>query len=72
MTDIPVRTSLQRAPRNPLSPEQVKHMAQRAYHEHGVVVFVLKDIPNDFDRQYVTNLANKQFGKPMKKNGGSR
>ncbi len=72
MTDIPMRTSLRNAPRNPLSPEQVKHMAQRAYHEHGVIVFVLKDITNDFDRQYVTNLANKHYGKPMKKAAGSR
>ena len=53
--------------RSPLDEDELRRMAAAAWHKHGIVVVDPNKIANDFDRQAVTNAANKLFGKRAKR-----
>lgn len=63
MTDVPIRTSLRRAPRPAMSLEALKAMAGRAWRERGVAIIWPDQVHNDFDRQAIINVANEIYGK---------
>ena len=56
----------QRGPSQPLSPDVAAERAWEAgriaWHKHGLAMLRVEEIVDDFERQAVTNAANKKFG----------
>lgn len=44
------------------SPQEVRVLAAKAWHEHGIALIRPEDLRNDFDRQAVVNAATKLYG----------
>lgn len=65
---IPVRTSLQRAPSAPMTPQEMEARCAEAWLQRGVIVVLdPKDIADDWARQALVNWASKRYGKRMKR-----
>ncbi len=47
----------------PDAPSIAPSMAVAAWHQKGVAVIDPADIPNEFERQRITNIANQLYGK---------
>jgi hypothetical protein len=52
-----------RTGRSPTDPEVIEKMGARAYHEHGIVVFRLDSVRDDWRRQVMINEAEARWGK---------
>lgn len=61
MTSISIRSSFPKAPREPLSWDQMKPMAREAW-RRGILVIRLEDLSNDWERQFAANVGEKLYG----------
>ena len=43
--------------------EELRRLARAAWHLQGIAVIRLDDVPSDWDRQVVTNVANRLHGR---------
>lgn len=50
------------APVTPASQDELRAMRAAAWHKQGVVVVPLDDIYDDWDRQFLTCIANRLYG----------
>lgn len=65
-----IRTSLQKhQPYTPWNDDELRAKAKRLWHDTGTVMVRPEWVGNDWDRQHMQNIAEKQFGK--RKEGGN-
>ena len=57
-------------PKPALSDAALLALAARAWQDHGIALFRPDDLPDPFDRQAVTNAADRLYGKREHMNGG--
>lgn len=50
-------------PTGQIAERRLQEYRASVWHEHGVAVLDPEQIPNDFDRQHVINMAEKAYGK---------
>lgn len=50
-------------PAIPWNEAEITSAATAAFHQHGIVLLRIDDIPNDIDRQLLINLAEQKYGK---------
>jgi hypothetical protein len=67
--NAPVRilTSLRNAPSAPVSREELDRLRQQAWTERGLICIAPEEIPDDWVRAGVVQVATKKFGKRMKR-----
>lgn len=58
-----IRSSLSRAPSEATSQEQLEAWARQAWRERGVLITWPKQIADDWERQFLTNIGEKLYGK---------
>lgn len=47
----------------PLGESELRALAARVWHDHGIVCVRPEEVPNDFDRQALVNAAERVYGK---------
>jgi hypothetical protein len=62
-----IPTSLRNAPSAPVSREELDRMRQLAWTERGLICIAPEEIPDDWVRAGIVNVATKKFGKRMKR-----
>ncbi len=59
-----MKDSLARVQTSPvLTPAQLDALAARAWHDHGIVLLRPQDMPEAADRQAVTDVAERHYGR---------
>ncbi|QDQ25305.1 hypothetical protein FNU76_02460 [Chitinimonas arctica] len=63
----PIRSSLtNHAASGPAADAELKQMRAAAWHQQGVVVVRLADVPDDWDRLHLANIATQLYGQRNK------
>jgi hypothetical protein len=50
-------------PRQPWGPDEIRDRAGEAWRRHGVLLVRIDDLQNDFERQFVSALGDKLYGR---------
>jgi hypothetical protein len=50
-------------PRSVWDAETIRDRAREAWREHGVLLVRIEDVPNDWERQFMTGIGERLYGK---------
>ena len=62
----PTPSSLEQLMPRSWSSEDLEVLREAAWKNQGVAMLSLQDVEDEFERQFLTNLATKRFGKRLK------